>query len=267
MLSILAPEAASLPIAPQFSAESTVSQPPTKSTGRQPPTDSTDSQPAIESTDDDKADDSKSLEWCENRIAYGERSFSHTGNALRIIQKNRLYWKSHETFEEYIQDRWEMSPAHAYRLIEAAKLMKRLTESLQIGENYDPPARESHVRELLRLKKATHQIRAWREIVQQSRTEGGRITAKLIGEKVDEILKIDRQRPKPANPQKPEPAPIKWKQYGRKIAAFMFEFGVSPDELARQVHDAILVWHRQEGVTREEAAAILTEVAQKLLAA
>jgi len=220
--------------------------------------------PAPKPTDYWTPEDATTLRKSEAQIALYEGSFRHTGNALWRIQRNRLYRKSHETFEQYTQDRWEMSPAHAYRLIEAAKLMKRLTESLQFGEKDTLPTCESQIRELLRLKKATHQIRAWREIIQRSRADGVKITAKLIGQKVDEILKIDRQRPKPV---KPEPAPIKWKKYGRKIAAFMFEFGVSPDELLQQVHDAVLVWHRQERVTREEAAAILHEVAQKLLAA
>jgi hypothetical protein len=210
--------------------------------------------------------DSETLQQCEAKIANSERSFWHTGSALQIIQEDRLHRSSHETFEHYVEDRWEMSPAHAYRLIEAARLIKRLTESPQFGEKDVLPARESHVRQLLRLKKTTQQIRAWREIVQQSR-QGVRITAKLVGQKVDEILKIDRQRPKPIKPAKPEPAPIKWKQYGRKIAAFMFEFGVSSDGMLQQVHDAILVWQRQERVTPEEAAAILHEVARMLLAA
>lgn len=209
-------------------------------------------------------DDATTLQSCEAKIARYEQSFRHTGDALWRIQRYRLYRKSHETFEQYVDDRWEMSPAHAYRLIEAAKLMERLAESLQFGEKDTLPTCESQVRELLRLKKATQQILAWQEIVQRKRADGVRITAKLIGQKVDATLEIDRKRPKP---QKPEPAPIKWKKYGRKIAAFMFEFGVSPDEMLPQVHDAILVWLRQERVTREEAAAILREVAQKLLAA
>ena len=211
------------------------------------------------------------LKQCENRIANGERSFWHIGTALRQIQENRLYRiqendgdHKYETFEQYIEDRWEMSPAQAYRLIDAAKLMTRLQESLQLGET-EMPARESHVRQLSRLP-VKYQARAWQEVVQHSRSEGDPITAKLIEQKVDEILNRSRRQPGKKRAPKPEPAPVQWNGRTRQVSAFVFELGVSPEVLADQIRDAAIVWYRQQRAKREEVAAILQTVAQELLA-
>jgi len=55
---------------------------------------------------------------------------------------------SFQTWEEYVSDRWEMTFQHAHRLIESAMAAESLKTS-PIGDVL--PARESHVRELLKL--------------------------------------------------------------------------------------------------------------------
>jgi hypothetical protein len=57
-----------------------------------------------------------------------------------------VYRSTHGTFEDYCRDRWEMSATHAYRQIEAAKVVAVLSP---IG---DIPATESQARELVPLK-------------------------------------------------------------------------------------------------------------------
>ena len=50
------------------------------------------------------------------------------------------------TFEEYVEERWDFSQEQARRLIEAASAAEKLHQLVDII-----PARESHVRELLKI--------------------------------------------------------------------------------------------------------------------
>ncbi len=54
---------------------------------------------------------------------------------------------SFETFEEYVESRWEFDKSRATRLIEAASIVEKM---VPIGTVL--PSRESHVRPLLKLE-------------------------------------------------------------------------------------------------------------------
>lgn len=64
----------------------------------------------------------------EQTIRQGLNTFFDVGIALGQIREKRLYRDHHDTFEEYCQERWEMSKTHANRYIASANTMKALKE-------------------------------------------------------------------------------------------------------------------------------------------
>lgn len=93
----------------------------------------------------------------ESRIERAQRNaYYEIGLELRAIRDKRLYKVkreeavtgrySFETFEDYCKVRWEWERQHAYRLIDAASAAEKLSP---IGVIL--PARESHIRPLIRL--------------------------------------------------------------------------------------------------------------------
>jgi hypothetical protein len=63
---------------------------------------------------------------------------------------------SFTTFEEYCQERWEMAPQSAGRLITAADAAHKLNQLVHFL-----PTRESHVRALLALDKDDERAEVW----------------------------------------------------------------------------------------------------------
>lgn len=93
---------------------------------------------------------------CESIIERGLNTFYEVGTALAEIREQRLYRNTHDTFEAYCRERWQMSRIHAHRLIDAAEVISNL---LPIGNT---PTTESQARELAPLdadlQKAVWQI-------------------------------------------------------------------------------------------------------------
>jgi hypothetical protein len=85
-----------------------------------------------------------SLATCEAAVNNLRLAFAAAGKALAVIQSARLYRGEYGTFEEYVETRWDMSRAQAYRLIEAWRLADRLSP---MGDKIN----ERQVRELLPL--------------------------------------------------------------------------------------------------------------------
>ena len=68
----------------------------------------------------------------EATIEAGQETFFEVGAALLAIRDRRLYRECHPTFEAYIQDRWGFSRPRAYQLIEAARVAKNLSTTVDI---------------------------------------------------------------------------------------------------------------------------------------
>ncbi len=83
------------------------------------------------------------LAACEAAVDGLRLAFWAAGKALQVIRDARLYRETHASFEEYVEDRWDMSRAQAYRLIAAWSLAERLSP---IG---DKRLNEPQIRELL----------------------------------------------------------------------------------------------------------------------
>jgi len=84
----------------------------------------------------------------EQALEKGIENFVDAGNALSEIRDKRLYRFGFDTFEDYCQKRWQLSRSYAYRLIEAAGVVRNLSP---IGNT---PTHESQVRPLSRLEPA-----------------------------------------------------------------------------------------------------------------
>ncbi len=123
--------------------------------------------------------DPERFDELEGVIERGLSTFVEVGRALLEIQERRLYRAAgYETFAEYVEKRWDLSSAHAYRQIEAAKVVDILSP---IGE-LPLPANEAQARELAPLVDDPDAVRAvWAETVQDG---DGRITARLVREHV-----------------------------------------------------------------------------------
>lgn len=120
------------------------------------------------------ANETTTLAECETIVTNGIRSFVDVGNALRTIRDQRLYRGTHETFDKYVKENWDLGRAHAYRLIEAAVTVETL---YPIGDVL--PANESHVRPLLQFPSEDRPT-VWKEVVEQLSNRSEDITAKTI---------------------------------------------------------------------------------------
>jgi hypothetical protein len=99
----------------------------------------------------------------ETVIENGIAMFVKVGDALLEIRSKKLYRESHDTFEDYCAERWNLKRPRAYELMEAASVVELVSE---ISDKV--PARESHAAELAPLLNDPPALReAWAEVVDQ----------------------------------------------------------------------------------------------------
>lgn len=108
------------------------------------------------------------LAHCEAVIERGRQAFVEVGNALLAIRDKRLYRSTHDTFEGYCRERWDISRPRAYQLIEAAQLVSGLSTNVD-----KPPANEGQARELAAVP-AEQRQEVWREAVETA--PNGKVT-------------------------------------------------------------------------------------------
>jgi hypothetical protein len=129
------------------------------------------------------------LAACEAALDRLRLAFAAAGKALQVIRDARLYRETHNTFEEYVAERWDMSRASAYRLIDAWPLAEALSP---IG---DTKLNEGQIRELLPVADRHGQdaaITVYRTIAE---TDGVRVTAAIIKGAVRVVLPGNRFDP------------------------------------------------------------------------
>jgi hypothetical protein len=146
------------------------------------------------------------LQAYEKAIERGLASFVEVGRALTQIRDGRLYRATHGTFEDYCQERWQMSRQRASQVIEASGVADRVKKNLP-----DAPAigKASHAEELAELPEE-EQAEAWQEAVETA--PDGRVTAEHVAEVVEK-----RKPPTPSAP-KPNVATI-WREIEKHIDA------------------------------------------------
>lgn len=97
-------------------------------------------------------------------IEHGQQTFIEVGLALLAIRDRRLYRdQGHSTFEDYCQKRWGWQRAHAYRMIDSAKVAAVLSP---MG---DMPETERQARELTPIMRQdpAHVAEVWHEVKQR----------------------------------------------------------------------------------------------------
>ncbi len=134
------------------------------------------------------------LAACEDALNSLRLAFWAAGKALQVIRDARLYRETHDTFEEYVEDRWDMSRAQAYRLIAAWPLAERLSP---IG---DKRLNEPQIRELLPVARDHGQDAAVTVYSTVAETDGVTVTAAVLHGVVG-ILPDDRFDPAEAAEQ------------------------------------------------------------------
>lgn len=111
-------------------------------------------------------------------IERGLKTFVDVGQALLSIRDGRLYRAQFGTFEDYCQERWQITPQHGHRLMAAAATWKQLEP---IGSIL--PATESQARPLTQLPPDVQPI-IWQRAVETA--PNGKITAAHVQSVVDD---------------------------------------------------------------------------------
>ncbi|WP_282785072.1 hypothetical protein [Nocardia sp. CC201C] len=82
------------------------------------------------------------LAVCESSIDTLRQAFWSAGRALQIVRDGRLYRNGYATFDDYVEQRWDMRRSYAHKLIRAWPLAARL-------HRHAPAINEGQIRELL----------------------------------------------------------------------------------------------------------------------
>lgn len=110
------------------------------------------------------ASESTALAEHEAVIERGIQTFYEVGTALADIRNRKLYRADYGTFEDYCQQRWQMSRSYAYRMIDAAEVVESVSPMGDIA-----PSSERQARELARVPESDRAA-VWAETVE--RTDG-----------------------------------------------------------------------------------------------
>jgi hypothetical protein len=137
------------------------------------------------------------LEQCEQVLKRGLATFFEVGDALLTIRERRLYRSTHETFETYCHDRWNIGRSYAWRLIGAAERISLLPP----GQNLPMPGNEFQVRPFLKLEPEAFPI-AWEQAIK--RAKDGKITPGLVRSVVAEFFSSTGEESKTTGRERPK---------------------------------------------------------------
>lgn len=131
------------------------------------------------------ASESTALAEHEAVIERGIKTFYEVGTALADIRDRKLYRAEYGTFEEYAEQRWQMSRSRAYQMIDAAGVVSTIVDT-----ELPPPSNEGQARELGRVPEA-ERATVWAETVERT---DGKPTAAAVRE-----TWASRQAPAPSS--------------------------------------------------------------------
>lgn len=123
----------------------------------------------------------------ESVIESERRCFYKIGKALKEIRDDRLYRDLlFDSFEAYLKKRWDLSRSHAYRLIEACRVIDNLSP---IGDIL--PENEAQLRPLGHLK-PFDQRKIWRDFLSAGMELNARNIQRFVSKHVrDKKARID----------------------------------------------------------------------------
>lgn len=140
------------------------------------------------------------LSECENTIRENLHAAIAFAEAMGAIRDHRLYRGQFATFEDYCQEKWELTARSVRRLISQAQVWRNLAG--YTGSTWTVPASPSLVRPLIGLPPEL-QREAWREVVDTA--PQGRPTVKHA-EKIVGEFRARNGLPGAAMPTAPPPA-------------------------------------------------------------
>jgi hypothetical protein len=129
----------------------------------------------------------QTLEHYERIIAQGFKTFVEVGQALLAIRDQRLYRQTFPTFEAYVQERWDLSRPHAYRMIDAAVVVEHVA-----GTSDTVPENEAQARPLASLP-AEEQAAAWQDALKSA--PKGKVTAAHVQDAVNRRTRRTQEPP------------------------------------------------------------------------
>jgi len=156
------------------------------------------------------------LQRHEDTIDRGRKAFVEVGAALLAIRDGQLHRETHETFERYVKERFDLGRAHAYRLIDAKLTIDALSP---IGD-IPLPATESQCRPLLQFE-PEQRAGVWQDVVGQFTRRP--ITEKGIKLEVDYLIRHSKRAPYKALRKK-------WKDAARQLPPAPPEKAVEPPD-------------------------------------
>jgi hypothetical protein len=115
-----------------------------------------------------------------------QESFYVAAKALWVINKRRLYRETHQTFEDYCRDRFQLTPRHLYYQIKAAEVIENLQQCERAVQIL--PSSEYQVRPLSRLKKPEQQVAAWKKSLEKA--GGVAPSHEIVKQAVDELFAV-----------------------------------------------------------------------------
>jgi len=113
------------------------------------------------------------LDHLEGVIEKNLRGFYEVGTALIKIRDGRLYRSSHDTFEDYCRDRWDMGRNYMNKLIASASVVDSLGTMVPIL-----PTNERQARPLTKLETPEQQREVWEMVIETA--PDGKVTARHV---------------------------------------------------------------------------------------
>ncbi|MEV6392593.1 hypothetical protein [Nocardia xishanensis] len=117
------------------------------------------------------------LSACESSIDSLRIAFWAAGRALQIVRDGRLYRDQHPSFDDYVEQRWDMQRSYAHKLIRAWPLAARL-------HPVAPTINEGQVRELLPVAAEHGEDAAVTVYTTIAGSPGGKVTAGKLREAI-----------------------------------------------------------------------------------
>lgn len=141
-----------------------------------------------------KQDRERWAELCDTVTKHMD-GFVKTGEALAEIRDSQLYLIEFKTFEDCVEQKFDLKRSHAYQLITSSQVANALSAMADI----EPPKSERAVRPLAKLPEPERNA-AWKEATEAA--PEGKVTAKVV-----EAVVARRQGGKDAPPSRSGPPP------------------------------------------------------------
>ena len=113
----------------------------------------------------------------------GLQSFVTVGNALRAISEEKLYRDEYSTFNEFVQDRFEIKCNYAHKLIASSEVVAELSSGCDII-----PFTERQTRPLVAIKDPDVRRAIWELTVKETIDKCLRLTAKSVESVASRLL-------------------------------------------------------------------------------